>query len=124
MRIKLTIRQSWLIISLLLFDISLALTQSTPQIAFVDVTAKLGFDFEYQTDFSPERRLVETMGGGGALLDFDGDGDLDLYLVQGADLDNLQKDSKKRMYSSNRLYRNESGKHFVDEFVWEKLYFL
>ncbi len=114
MRIKLTIRQSWLIISLLLFDISLALTQSTPQIAFVDVTAKLGFDFEYQTDFSPERRLVETMGGGGTLLDFDGDGDLDLYLVQGADLDNLQKDSKKRMYSSNRLYRNESGKHFVD----------
>ena len=114
MRIKLIIRQSWLIISLLLFDISLAHAQSTPQIAFVDVTAKLGFDFEYQNDFSPERRLVETMGGGGTLLDFDGDGDLDLYLVQGADLDNLQKDSKQRMCWSNRLYRNESGKHFVD----------
>ena len=45
---------------------------------FTDATEEYGLDFAHVNGFSPERRLVETMGSGGALLDYDRDGDLDL----------------------------------------------
>jgi hypothetical protein len=49
---------------------------------FVDVTTSSGVDFVHQMGATEQRHLPETMGGGGALLDADGDGHLDLYLVQ------------------------------------------
>ena len=78
------------------------------------MTKDLGLDFYHRNDFSSQRRLVETMGGGGTLLDYDQDGDLDLYMVQGADLDALRKNSQEQAYWSNRLYRNDLGQRFVD----------
>ncbi len=74
---------------------------------FRDVTDAMRLDFKHINGFSPERRLVETMGSGGALFDFDNDEDLDLYLVQGNSL------SASAEVSHNRLYRNDGGV-FVD----------
>ena len=75
---------------------------------FRDVTDAMQLDFRHINGFSAERRLVETMGSGGALFDFDNDGDLDLYLVQGNSLSPLTESSP-----TNRLYRNDAGV-FVD----------
>ena len=75
---------------------------------FQDVTDAMGLDFRHINGFSAERRLVETMGSGGALFDFDNDGDLDLYLVQGNSLS-----SSTESPPTNRLYRNDAGV-FVD----------
>ena len=75
---------------------------------FRDVTDTMELDFQHVNGFSAERRLVETMGSGGALFDFDNDGDLDLYLVQGNSLSSLEK-----FPPTNRLYRNDAGV-FVD----------
>ena len=50
---------------------------------FMDVTDAWGLDFAHDAGLSPEKHLPETMGAGGALLDADEDGDLDVYLVQG-----------------------------------------
>ena len=75
---------------------------------FRDVTDVMQLDFRHINGFSAERRLVETMGSGGALFDFDNDGDLDLYLVQGNSLSPSAESSP-----TNRLYRNDAGV-FVD----------
>ena len=49
---------------------------------FMDVTSALGVDFQYMA--SPRHYLPQTMGGRSALFDYDNDGRLDLFLVNGA----------------------------------------
>ena len=93
------------LLTLFLFTFSL-LGSTEPY--FRDVTDAMKLDFRHINGFSAERRLVETMGSGGALFDFDNDNDLDLYLVQGNSLSTSTEPPPK-----NRLYRNDSG-IFVD----------
>jgi len=74
---------------------------------FSDATNDYGLRFTHVNGFTPSRRLVETMGSGGALFDYDGDGRLDLYLVQGNRLPD--RDSA----TTDKLYRQRDGR-FVD----------
>jgi hypothetical protein len=86
--------------------------------AFTDEGVKSGIDF--RADGSPTSRkyLLETMVGGVGVLDFDGDGRLDIFLVNGARLNDPMKPgvppdkSDKQFW--NRLYRNLGGGTFVD----------
>ncbi len=58
-----------------------------------------------------EKYLIETMAGGVAAFDFDGDGLIDLFFTNGADLPSLKKSSPAQW---NRLYRNEGNFRFRD----------
>lgn len=77
---------------------------------FREVASEVGLLFEHFPDVSDEYRLPEIMGSGVALLDFDGDGDLDVYLLQGAPLEPGAEapESKFPPKSSlgNRLFEN------------------
>jgi hypothetical protein len=78
---------------------------------FIDHSAKSGVTAKLENGAAGNKRLIETMTGGVALLDFDGDGLLDIYLVNGAELPSFKKTSAKYW---NRLYRNRGGWRFED----------
>jgi hypothetical protein len=80
-------------------------------IQFEDIAAKAGVHFTTENSPTPNKNQIETMVSGVGLLDYDGDGYLDIYLVNGAAIPSLQKDSP--MYW-NRLYRNNHDGTFTD----------
>ncbi len=53
---------------------------------FVDRATELGLDFVHRNGMTGALYFPEMTGQGGAMLDFDNDGDLDIYLIQGAQL--------------------------------------
>ncbi|MEX1028325.1 MAG: FG-GAP-like repeat-containing protein [Candidatus Paceibacterota bacterium] len=76
-----------------------------PELRLVDVSEQIGLTFRYDTGRSPYRWLMETLGGGVAVLDFDLDGWPDIYLTQGCALPVGQD----RKANSNWLFRNLDG---------------
>ncbi len=60
---------------------------SSPDAAkFTDVTSALNINFEYVASHTSRKYLIETMGSGVALFDYDNDGRLDIFVVNGAPL--------------------------------------
>ncbi len=106
---------------------SLPALAESPQPLFESLSPPAAPDFVHFNGMSGEYYFVEMTGQGGGLLDFDSDGDLDLYLVQGAMLGKGKTYEQalmppKRIPPMDRLYRNDlrpgpDGKprpHFVD----------
>jgi len=67
---------------------------------FREVAGEVGLTFTHENGARGEYHLPEIMGSGVALFDYDGDGDLDVYLVQGAPVEPGAK-------AQGRLFRNE-----------------
>src|SRR5262245_45291166 len=82
--------------------------QPSPRAQFVDVTAEAKIGFQHENGASKEKLMPETFGSGVAWLDYDNDGWLDLYFVNGANL-NAGKAS-----TGNMLLRNTGKGAFVD----------
>ncbi len=74
-------------------------------IRFTDVTAELGIEFRHVNGESGKKYFIEPIGSGVALFDYDNDGDLDLYFVNGSDLPGMTSS----VQPTNRFYRNEGG---------------
>lgn len=85
---------------------------------FSDVTTSSGIGFRHGASRTFQKYLIETMGVGVAWLDYDGDGRLDLFFVNGAALadpmpEGASPDKSNPRYW-NRLYRNTGRGTFVD----------
>jgi hypothetical protein len=78
-------------------------------IEFVDVTAEAGVRFKHNSGAFGKKYLPETIGAGGAFLDYDNDGWQDIFLVNSMDW----PESKKRR-SFSALYRNNKDGTFTD----------
>lgn len=76
--------------------------------AFVDVTAAAGIRFRHQSGATGKKYLPETMGSGGAFLDADGDGWLDILLI------NSKSWSASGPRARHALYRNNGNGTFSD----------
>ena len=84
---------------------------------FRDVTGESGISFRHAASKQPPKFLVEAMGAGVALIDYDGDGLWDIYFVNGADLSNVgEANGPEKVAESfwNRLYRNLGDWRFED----------
>ena len=73
---------------------------------FSDVTSQIGLDFVHVNGAEGGLLLPEVIGSGGALFDYDNDGDLDLFAVQGSGLSALGA-RKNAQGSGSRLFRND-----------------
>ena len=80
-------------------------------IRFEDITSKTGIKFITDSCPTPYKNQPETMVGGVGLIDYDNDGYLDIYFVNGAAIPSLKKDSPKYY---NRLFRNNRDGTFTD----------
>jgi hypothetical protein len=85
---------------------------------FTDVTAGSGVQFKHMASHTPRKYLLETMGAGVGLFDFDNDGRLDIFLANGAPLtDPTPKDTIPQKDGSkywNRLYHQKADGTFED----------
>ncbi len=84
---------------------------SPSPIRFRDVARAAGVRFVMQNHPTPQKNLIETMAGGVAAFDYDGDGRTDIFFTNGASIPELEKDSPKYW---NRLFRNLGGMKFQD----------
>lgn len=89
-----------------------ALSMAADDAIFRDVSSQVGLDFIHFNGMSGQYYFPEMTGAGGALFDFDNDGDLDIYLVQGNMLGSAKslKDAVFPVPSgpiNDRLFRND-----------------
>jgi hypothetical protein len=81
--------------------------QSPP--VFTDITREAGISFVHDPGTEGKLMAPEVMGSGGAFLDYDNDGDLDIYLVQAGPLPETKKPPPP-----DRMYRQNPDGKFTD----------
>lgn len=79
-------------------------------VTLVDVTTETGITFTHTDGSSGQRYIVESVSAGLALFDYDRDGDVDIYFLNGAPL----KGTTLATVPKNALYRNDGGWKFTD----------
>ena len=84
---------------------------AAPPIRFEDIAEQPACTLSVENSPTPEKHQPETMPAGVALFDYDGDGLLDIYLVNGAEMPSLVKTGPKYY---NRLFHNNGNGTFTD----------
>jgi len=77
---------------------------------FIDITNGAGVRFRHVNGASSDKYLAETIGSGGLFLDFDNDGWIDIFLVDGGSL----ADPAVARQARHRLFKNRGDGTFAD----------
>ncbi len=111
-------KSKWILLGLIGFICSCFVAAAWPDTVrslapfrFEDVAPNSGLNFVLHNYPTPEKHMIETMAGGVAVFDYDGDGRPDIFFTNGAPLPTLKKTGAE---SSNRLFHNEGGMKFRD----------
>lgn len=91
--------------------LALAAAEGAGPIRFQDATPVSGLGFTLENSPTADKHLPETMAGGVAAFDYDGDGRTDIFFANGAAMPSLVKDDPR---FRNRLFRNLGGMRFAD----------
>jgi len=87
-----------------------ACVQAAEPISFKNVTEQTGITFRHTDGSSGRRYIPETVSAGLATFDYDGDGDIDIYFLNGAPM----RGTKVATAPRNALYRNDGDWKFTD----------
>lgn len=102
----------------LTLEFSLLGAAPVPDVQFSDVTKQARIDFKDENSPTSNKYLLETMGGGVALFDYDNDGRLDIFFTNGALITDPTPDGKAPDKSDkkfwNRLYHQNADGTFSD----------
>ena len=84
-------------------------------VKFNDVTSQAGIEFRYTFGDYTYENILESSGSGVTILDYDGDGDMDLYMLNGTYLEGIS-DRAGRVFQNtpNQLYRNNGDGTFTE----------
>ncbi|HYK90159.1 MAG TPA: CRTAC1 family protein [Acidobacteriota bacterium] len=85
--------------------------QKIDPINFRNVAKEAGIAFVLDNYMTDKKRMIETMPGGVATLDYNNDGLLDIYFTNGSVTPSMKKEDPKYY---NRLYRNDGNMKFTD----------
>jgi hypothetical protein len=88
--------------------------KSLPTVKYVDITKEAGITFVHTNGARGEKLLPETMGSGVAFLDYDRDGDPDLFFVNSA----YWPGPEVKPAPTQALFRNDGKGHFANV-TWE-----
>jgi hypothetical protein len=83
---------------------------ATTTVRFTDVSRDAGVDFRHLNGASPDKHLMETIGSGGLFFDYDNDGWVDIFLVDGGSV----ADPATARQARHRLFRNRGAGRFDD----------
>ena len=86
-----------------------AFQQETP-VQFTNIAEKAGIRFKHENGATPEKYLPETMGAGALFFDYNNDGWLDIFLVNGGSF----KDPGRAARAKHGLFRNNGDGNFTD----------
>ena len=83
------------------------------QVTYTDVTEAAGIDFRYTFGDLAYDNILESSGSGVSVLDYDGDGYMDLYLLNGTYLEDVSDPKGRRFENTpDRFYRNNGDGTF------------
>ncbi|MFO0922036.1 MAG: CRTAC1 family protein [Pirellulales bacterium] len=82
-----------------------------PKVLWTDITESAGIRFVHENGATGEKLLPETMGGGGAFLDYDNDGDQDLFFVNSCSWPDAGKGTGSQTLT---MYANDGKGQFTD----------
>src|SRR5216117_4019011 len=98
--------------------LSLEMRSNEETVTYTDVTAASGLRFLHRNSATSSKYLIESATGGVAVFDYDNDGWLDVFFVNGAKLKDPQPDAEIPDKSSpefwNRLFKNNHDGTFTD----------
>jgi len=100
----------WLVSAVLIIECAFLQLPADGAIKFTDVTEKTQITFKHTDGSSGMFYIVENVSAGLALLDYDNDGDVDIYFLNGGAL----KGTNYKVPPKNALYRNEGDWKFTD----------
>ena len=102
---------AWMLLWILFARVGTGLAvQEERQVRFENVALEAGIDFRHENGATPEKYMPETMGAGALLFDYDNDGWLDAFFVNGGSF----VDEAVAAGATHRLYRNRGDGTFAD----------
>ncbi|MEN8124672.1 MAG: CRTAC1 family protein [Bacteroidota bacterium] len=91
------------------------LSAQNDKIRFTDIASEIGVDFKYNFGDHSYENILESSGSGITVFDYNNDGWMDLYMMNGTYLEGISRpDGKVFKDATNKLYKNNGDGTFTD----------